>query len=79
MDVKKALSERKSTRAFVDKEVPIEVINTIRKEDPSLFDKDLENYFEFIGKENSQYHFQLPQYWPLFYEQTRFGMTSSHC
>jgi nitroreductase len=29
MDVKKALSERKSTRAFVDKEVPIEVINAI--------------------------------------------------
>tara|TARA_B100000497_G_scaffold41281_1_gene48040 strand:+ start:3003 stop:3668 length:666 start_codon:yes stop_codon:yes gene_type:complete len=29
MDVKKALSERKSTRAFVDKEVPIEVVNTI--------------------------------------------------
>jgi len=26
-----------------------------------FFDKDLENYFEFIGKENSQYHFQLPQ------------------
>ena len=29
MDVKKALSERKSTRAFVDKEVPIEVVNAI--------------------------------------------------
>ena len=29
MDVKKALSERKSTRAFLDKEVPIEVVNTI--------------------------------------------------
>ena len=26
-----------------------------------FFDKDLENYFEFIGKKNSQYHFQLPQ------------------
>ena len=26
-----------------------------------FFDKDLENYFEFIGKENSQYHFQLPK------------------
>ena len=26
-----------------------------------FFEKDLENYFEFIGKENSQYHFQLPQ------------------
>tara|TARA_B100000315_G_scaffold17419_1_gene15623 strand:- start:4273 stop:4938 length:666 start_codon:yes stop_codon:yes gene_type:complete len=29
MDVKKALAERKSTRAFLDKEVPIEVINAI--------------------------------------------------
>ena len=29
MDVKKALSERKSTRAFLDKEVPIEVVNAI--------------------------------------------------
>ena len=29
MDVKEALSERKSTRAFVDKEVPIEVVNAI--------------------------------------------------
>jgi nitroreductase len=29
MDVKKALEERKSTRAFVDKEVPIEVVNAI--------------------------------------------------
>ena len=26
-----------------------------------FFDKDLENYFEFIGKENNQYHFQLPK------------------
>jgi len=26
-----------------------------------FFEKDLENYFEFIGKENSQYHFQLPK------------------
>ena len=29
MDVKTALAERKSTRAFLDKEVPIDVINTI--------------------------------------------------
>ncbi|HJP12353.1 MAG TPA: nitroreductase family protein [Gammaproteobacteria bacterium] len=29
MDVKRALSERKSTRAFLDKEVPIEIINVI--------------------------------------------------
>ena len=29
MDVKEALSERKSTRAFLDKEVPIEVVNAI--------------------------------------------------
>ena len=29
MDVKKALVERKSTRAFLDKEVQIEVINAI--------------------------------------------------
>ena len=29
MNVKKALSERKSTRAFVDKEIPIEVVNAI--------------------------------------------------
>ena len=29
MDVKRALAERKSTRAFLDKEVPIEIINAI--------------------------------------------------
>ena len=29
MDVKTALAERKSTRAFLDKEVPIDVITTI--------------------------------------------------
>jgi len=29
MDVKKALEERKSTRAFLDKEVPIKVVNAI--------------------------------------------------
>jgi len=29
MDVKQALSERKSTRSFLDKEVPIEIVNAI--------------------------------------------------
>ena len=29
MNVKQALSERKSTRSFLDKEVPIEIVNAI--------------------------------------------------
>ena len=36
MDVKQALSERKSTRSFLDKEVPIEIVNAIIEQALSL-------------------------------------------
>ncbi len=33
MNVEKALLSRKSTRAFLDKEVPVEIINNILEQD----------------------------------------------